>query len=54
MSFFRCANVLLEAHVHALSPEEAIRAQLQLKEHANEAQRHFLRYVFHEAILVDR
>ena len=31
-----------------MSPEEAMRAQLLVKQQANEAQRHFLRYVFHE------
>jgi signal transduction histidine kinase len=45
---FLYANVLTEAHLRQLSPEEEVRAQLQLKQNANDAQRHFLRYVFHE------
>ena len=32
----------------SMSPVEAFRAQVKLKEKANEAQRQFLRYVFHE------
>jgi hypothetical protein len=41
-------NVLSEIHYHVMSPEEAIRHKLELKQQAHEAQRVFLRYVFHE------
>jgi len=45
---FLFANVLSEAHLWHFSQEEEVRAELKLKESANDAQRHFLRYVFHE------
>lgn len=48
LSKFMFANVLSEAHLQAMSPEAEMRADLELKHHANRAQRHFLRYVFHE------
>lgn len=37
-----------QCHINSLSPEETLRQSLKLKERANEAQRCFLRYVFHE------
>ena len=52
---FLYASFLAEAHVESISPEDALRVELAskerelaLKESANAAQRHFLRYVFHE------
>jgi len=47
MAKFLYTNVLSEAHLWHFSPEE-VRAELKLIESANDAQRHFLRYVFHE------
>ena len=45
---FVFVNIISEAHLVSMSPVEAFRAQVKLKEKANEAQRQFLRYVFHE------
>jgi hypothetical protein len=41
-------NVLTEAYLKVMSPEEELTMQVRLRERANEAQRNFLRYVFHE------
>ena len=48
---FRAVAIIEKVHVVALSPEEEYRAELVLKQRANEAQRLFLRYVFHEVQL---
>ena len=50
---FVFVNILSEAHLVSMSPVEAFRAQVKLKEKANEAQRQFLRYVFHEVGDID-
>jgi CheY-like chemotaxis protein len=45
---FSFSNLLADSHLRVQSLESKFQEQLVLKDEANEAQRHFLRYVFHE------
>lgn len=45
------ASLLCDSHLVSLSKEDFFREELELKQHAIEAQHHFLRYVLHEVII---